>query len=299
MTVIGAIDVGSNAIRLAIAKFEKNGDYKTLLTEREAVRLGSDAFSSGVLSESLCHKTVEAFLRFKKILKKNDVKHVRAVATSAMREAQNSAALIATILKETEIEIEIISGTEEARLVILAVSRAIDLNKGTTLLIDIGGGSVETTVIQNGKTLSIESAKMGTLRLRPDAAKFEGDLKTYADSVAEQMRKAVGDVRECNSAGTGGNIEEIGELRQKILGEKNIDEVSLKEIEQILTALKGMSYSERVKELKLKPDRADVIIPATLVVHSILKRLGINRLKIPHVALKDGVLLDSYKRLCG
>ena len=165
MTTLAAIDVGSNAMRLAIGEVRDNGRVKVVETVRDPVRLGQDAFSQGQLSPMIIERAVEGFHTFYGLIKRREVEQTAAIATSAMREAVNSGDLLRRIRNETGIEVDVIGGAEEARLMHLAVSRKLDIEKGEAMLVDIGGGSVELVLTSGGRLIDSRSYKLGTVRM--------------------------------------------------------------------------------------------------------------------------------------
>ena len=165
MVKISAIDVGSNAMRMVIGEVDEARQVHTIENIRLPVRLGQDVFSKGYLEEKTIQQTEEVFLRFKQMAEDYDVQELRAVATSAAREAANSDLLIDRVFQTSGIEIEIISGEEEARLIHLGVAHILNLKNKRTLLIDIGGGSVDVTISHGQNIISTDSYSLGTVRL--------------------------------------------------------------------------------------------------------------------------------------
>ena len=299
MPNIAAIDVGSNAIRMMVSRLNAEGKLETLENLRLSVRLGQDAFTTGQFSEQTMQMAVDAFLRFRKVAEVFEVCQVRAVATSAMRETANSNLLIDRIARETGFTIELINGEEEARLVYLAVTNAINLKGRHAILIDIGGGSVEVTLSDGDNILSTESYGMGTVRLLKKLESAEARrlpftrlVREYAESARCHIDREIGDEKVEICAGTGGNIEEMGRLRKRLFKRERDDVINVDELEQLVEKLSDMSVSERIKKLDLRPDRADVILPATVVLHMIAREARVKEVLIPGVGLKDGVLLD-------
>ena len=199
MQILAAIDVGSNAMRIMVGRIVYDGKVEVIENLRLPVRLGQDAFTTGLVSEETAQQAVDAFTRFRKTLDDHKVDKVRAVATSALRETANSDLLIDRIARSTGIEIEIISGEEEARLIHLAVAQSVNLNKKHALLIDIGGGSVEVTLSQNGNILSTESYNMGTVRLlkrlsseKNSAMPFHKLVREYAEAARHCIDRELG-----------------------------------------------------------------------------------------------------------
>ncbi len=303
MQTIAAIDVGSNAMRMVVGRIVYEGKVEAVENLRLPVRLGQDAFTTGIISEETSRQTLDAFVRFRRIADNHKVEKIRAIATSAMREADNSDLLIDRIARSTGIQIETINGEEEARLIHLAVSQAINLNKHV-LLVDIGGGSVEVTLSQNGKILSTESYNMGTVRLlntlggeKNAALPFHKLVRQYAEAARRRIDRELGSKKINICVGTGGNIEEMGRLREKLFKGDNDRMITLEELDKLVETLSRMRVEERIRKFKLKPDRADVILPASIVLQMIAHAAKIKEVIIPSVGLKDGVLWDMAYRL--
>ncbi|MGZ9222321.1 MAG: Ppx/GppA phosphatase family protein, partial [Anaerolineales bacterium] len=304
MLNISAIDVGSNAMRMVIGEVDENWRVNTIENIRLPVRLGEDVFSKGHLEEKTIQQTEEAFLRFKHVAESYNVHHLRAVATSAAREAANSDLLLDRVFRTSGIEIEIISGVEEARLIHSAVAHVLDLKNKRTLLIDIGGGSIEVTISSGRNITSTDSYNMGTVRLleklngnRGSKRPFGHLVREYTESARFHIEKSLGRQKIQVCVGTGGNAEEIGRLRQKLFKADSDHFITLAELEKLIERLEGMTYEERKRKLKLRPDRADVIVPASIVLHLIATEAGVKQIAVPHVGLKDGILLDIAEDL--
>ncbi len=294
---IGAIDIGSNAIRLVIGRLEEKGRLCIVKKIREPVRLGHDVFLDGTITDKTSAKAIKAFDKFKDNLKKFSVTHCRAVATSAVREAKNKADFIQRVQKETGIKIQIIDGIEEAKLIHLAVSRELDLNKKRAMLIDIGGGSVEVTFSNSGQMMATESFRMGTVRLLEKLQKnkwgeqhlnlligeFVQSLSRYIETESHGQHLAF-------AVGTGGNLECLGRLKVQLLNKTPNTFLTAEELGEIINKLRGITLSERINKLDMRPDRADVIVPAAMVVQTIMRQAACEKLMIPYVGLKDGLL---------
>ncbi len=299
MQNIAAIDAGSNGIRMATARVGAEGQFQVIDVVRVPVRLGADAFAFGQITEPTMQSATEAFLRFRKTIGDLMVTRVRAVATSAMREARNSDVLIDRIARETGIVVEVISGEEESRLIHLAVGKVLDLSGKRAILVDIGGGSVEVTLSDDDNIVSSESYRMGTVRLLQKFAaegrsrsSFNKMVKEYAEATRRRLDREIGrqGVRLC--IGTGGNIEEMGELAKRLYRRDSARLISLKDLAALSEMLSGLTVVERIAKLNLRPDRADVIMPACVVLHSLAQTIGAREVLIPGIGLKDGVLWD-------
>jgi exopolyphosphatase/guanosine-5'-triphosphate,3'-diphosphate pyrophosphatase len=297
--LLAAIDIGSNAIRMAVCAVNTRGQLEELESHREPVRLGGEVFSQGLISDQTASRMEDAFFRFRTVLERHPGCRVRAVATSAMREARNGNDVARRIERATGIPIEIISGEEEAKLVQVAVADRVKLSGKLALLIDIGGGSVEISVVSDGDIIISDSLKMGAVRLlnllesgKHREKTFARLVESYAEGIQRQLKQELNRKRPDIAIGTGGNVEALRDLRVSFLGKKDDDEITLKEIEQILDEVRQLDTEERVKRLGLRPDRADVILPALVLLRLILKHAGADKLQIPKVGLKEGVMLD-------
>jgi len=304
MLKISAIDVGSNAMRMVVGEVDEAWRVNTIENIRLPVRLGQDVFSNGYLEEKTIQQTEEAFLRFKHVAESFNIHRLRAVATSAAREARNSDLLLDRVFRTSGIEIEIISGDEEARLIHSAVAHVLDLTNKRTLLIDIGGGSIEVTLSTGRNIISTDSYSLGTVRLleklngkNKSTHPFGKLVREYAEAARYHIEQDLGDEKIQICAGTGGNVEEIGRLRQKLFKAESDRFVTLEELEKLIERLDSMTYEERMRKLKLRPDRADVILPASIVLHLIASEAGVKQIAIPNVGLKDGILLDIAEDL--
>jgi exopolyphosphatase/guanosine-5'-triphosphate,3'-diphosphate pyrophosphatase len=304
MQTIASIDVGSNAIRIAVGRVDERGKVDVIENVRLPVRLGQDAFDSGTLGEQTIARTVEAFGQFQRIIRDTGVSRVRAVATSAMREATNRDILIDRIAQHTRIDVEVISGEEEARLIYLAVANAVDLKGKLAMLIDIGGGSVEVTLADGEKILTTDSYNMGTVRMLEklgqngnDALSFEKLAREYAEAARGRIEREIGRTRIDLCIGTGGNVEELGNLRQRLFKRDSDKVITIDELEAIVDQLKILTPEERMREFKLRPDRADVILPAAIALRLIAREGRVREIRIPNVGLKDGLLIDMAQEI--
>jgi exopolyphosphatase/guanosine-5'-triphosphate,3'-diphosphate pyrophosphatase len=306
MPKIAAIDAGSNALRMMVGNVNENWQVEPIENIRLPVRLGQDVFASGSLREKTIQQAVEAFLHFQRVAADLGVVRTRAIATSALREAANSDVLLDRISRTSGIEIEIISGAEEARLIHLAVANAISLKGKRAVLIDIGGGSVEVTISENQNMISTESYNMGTVRLLQkldgggDSAfslpgsrrPFSLLVREYAEAARRRIDRELGNARVQVCVGTGGTVEELGRLRQKVFKQQNEKVITLSELQDLIEELSGMSVKERIRKYRLRPDRADVILPAAIVLQLIAREAHVRQVVIPNVGLKDGLLLE-------
>jgi exopolyphosphatase/guanosine-5'-triphosphate,3'-diphosphate pyrophosphatase len=312
MHKIAAIDAGSNALRMIVGTINETGGVEAIENIRLPVRLGRDAFTSGHLREITLQQAVDAFQHFRRVADDFGVTNIRAIATSALREASNSDILLDRIQRTSGIEVEIISGEEEARLIHLAVERAIDLKNKRAVLIDIGGGSVEVTISQNKRIVSTESYGLGTVRLLNklenggdekrfffSASKrpFSLLVREYAEAARRRIDREIGKEKIHLCIGTGGNVEEMGRLSQRLFKKSSDRSITLSELQELIEKLSRMSVKDRINKLKLRPDRADVILPAAIVLQLIATEAKARKILIPDVGLKDGLLIEMAEEL--
>ncbi len=284
-----AIDIGSNAIRLLIEEVHlSDGKYhieKVSLT-RVPVRLGQDVFTTGKLSKQRIQQLVKTMKAFWYLMDVHDIEFYRACATSAMREAKNKRAVIKKVLEESNIEIELLSGDEEANL-IFSNYFAQNLNvKNSYLYIDVGGGSTELTLIKNGKRIKSKSFELGTVRMLANAT----DKKVW-EQARKWIQSSISAQDHITAIGTGGNINSVF----KILGKKPNQTISFTEIKNQYEALLSMSMDLRITKLKMKPDRADVIIPACDIYIRLMTYAGIQQMIVPKIGLADGIILELFE----
>jgi exopolyphosphatase/guanosine-5'-triphosphate,3'-diphosphate pyrophosphatase len=319
MPRFAAIDVGSNAIRLRVVDAqaptpsreerariaaatgvrETPSPFKEVTSSRAAVRLGAEVFVSGRLAPQSIQAACAAFRDFRTTMDAAKIDATRAIATSAVREADNSATLVERARRETGIELAVIEGAEEARLIQLAVQRRLYLDDLKVLLVDVGGGSTELTVLDRGRVSFAISLPLGTVRL----------LETYLrdrEAIGGDERRLVeeGIVRALDEAGpiltetkfdalvgTGGNIDTLVELCPRPGGFAGcVRAIDTARAKQLLDELVRMTVDERRDKYKLRPDRADTIVTATAIFTLLADRVRLPAIVAPGVGLKEGIL---------
>ncbi len=298
---VACVDMGSNAIRFLAAEFANEHDYTPVESERVPVRLGHGVYLSGRLDKGAMDAAVEALARFRTQMDTLGIEHYRAVATSAVRESRNGDDFVARVAEETGIRLEPISGSEEARLVHLAVANKVPLGNRRWLLADLGGGSVEVSLVDQNGTFWSESHTMGSVRLLEeltesgtDPGRFRRLLEEYISVLRVPAAAGAGQI--AGYIATGGNIETLA----KLTGSRDEDGVShlpLGDLKSVIERLARMSYHQRVEELGLREDRADVVLPAALVYARLADLCGVDEILVPHVGVKEGVLIDLVNQL--
>jgi exopolyphosphatase/guanosine-5'-triphosphate,3'-diphosphate pyrophosphatase len=304
METLAAIDIGSNAIRLVIGEIDHYGDIRILKKIREPVRLGADVFSLGCLSPKTREKALATFVKFRDILGSYGVQHYRAVATSALREARDRDEFVSQTLAATGIRLDIIDGIEEGKLIFSAVNHRVDLHDKTALLIDIGGGSVELTLVDDAECIATQTFKLGTVRLLESLnarGLKEKHLPQLLDEALGPARVFLNELKQTYrvelAVGTGGNFECLGKLRVALLHKTSIFSMTRKELGDLAEHLLTMSLKERIQFLRLRPDRADVVVPAALVTKAVMEIAETELLTIPYVGLRDGILAELGSRI--
>ena len=287
-----AIDIGSNAIRLLISNViiseDREPQFKKSSLVRVPIRLGADAFiGDGVISPANITRMISAMEAFKLLMNVHGVEKYRACATSAMREASNGSEVKEQVLSQTGIKIDIIGGKEEA-----AIISSTDLNEliegdSSYLYVDVGGGSTEFTLFSKGEIVNSKSFKMGTVRLLNNKKTLNKEIFT---NVEKWIKKNTKDLKRVSLIGSGGNINKLFKMSGRTEG-KPISFIYLNAQYQFL---KQMSYNDRVSELSLNPDRADVIIPATKIYLSAMKWSGARKIYVPKIGLSDGIIKTLY-----
>jgi exopolyphosphatase/guanosine-5'-triphosphate,3'-diphosphate pyrophosphatase len=264
---------------------------------RAALRLGHDVFTQGEIGAETLESARQTFARYARVNQELEVTLCRAVATSASREAKNRDVFVKEILKSSGIKIEIIDGIEEGRLIHLAVRKELDLSGKKTMLLDIGGGSVEVSFSKGDKMISTKSFPMGTVRILESLQKRklnEAHLNIIMGEFLQDLSQHIHKNSEGEPAdfaiGTGGNLECLGELKAQLLQLNPKSYLSLTELNSIIEKLRSYKYKERVDFLGLRPDRADVIVPAAMLVQTILRQAEVEKLLIPKVGLRDGII---------
>lgn len=284
----GAIDIGTNAARLLIGEVCQSEDHnyvKKISYTRIPLRLGEDVFEIGKISKEKSKHTLDTIKAFKLIAKIFEVNRIRAVATSAMREAANSEKIIKKVEEKTGIAIEVISGQEEADL-IFGTFLLLDFDKENPfVVIDVGGGSTEISFFNSGKKVASKSFEVGTIRL----------LKRKVEEVVWQnienwLKENIPQNDKILLFGTGGNINKI----HKILGCKDDEQVSSKNIKMLYKSLAPLSVEDRIDLFHLKPDRADVIVPAIEIYLFIMEKIGLHKIGVPKIGLSDGMIYKMF-----
>jgi exopolyphosphatase/guanosine-5'-triphosphate,3'-diphosphate pyrophosphatase len=298
---LGIVDVGSNAIRFLVAE-AMAGTIGVLESHRLAVRLGRDVFHTGQIPEATIAEVVDAFRRFRATCDRLGVARIRAIATSAMRDARNRDLLVDRVRDASGIELEVISGTQEAYLLKLAVETRVDLRQGRSLLVDVGGGSVELVLVEDGQVTSADSYRLGALRMLEALGDADGRGETFVELLLEHLKSLehrIADrfesARIDRYVAVGGNIESLADLAAAHVSPRRIGDVdshALDDLQREVLELARTTVAERVEKRGLKPDRADTIVPAGVVYVRLGQLAGVPRVLVPRVGIKDGLVVE-------
>lgn len=288
--IFGAIDIGSNAVRLLLADVTEYDGYvhiKKLSLTRVPIRLGASVFESGEISEVKLDKLSKTMKAFNYLMEVYQVKDHMVCATSAMREAKNSKEIIAKIKDYSGIEINVIDGQREADLIFSTFeTQNIDPSKNY-LYIDVGGGSTEVTLLKGGQRVAAKSFKIGTVRIIKRRV-----LPEAWEEMSEWVKEVTANEGEVIAIGTGGNINRMAKLSGMAFGEY----MTRERLVEIHGKIAEMSFKERVRTLRMRSDRADVVVPAGEIYLQILNTAGIDKMMIPKVGLSDGMVLSLYHK---
>ncbi len=289
-----AIDIGSNAVRLLIKEVGSSEDSsirhlsKTLLV-RVPLRLGFDVFLLGEVSLLKQEKLLRLMKSFRQLMKIYDVETYRACATSAMRDSSNGKSIIKKIKKSTSINIEIIDGTEEARLIYGNRVECLPEEVGNWVFVDVGGGSTEINIMVEGNLIHSVSYDIGTVRIL-SGADCEQSWALLRDDLTKLEKK----YGKMNIIGSGGNINKL--FRMALKKDKKKKRMTIESLKEIYQILKPLSIMQRMDKFGLKQDRADVIIPAAEIFLSIAEIIGADYVYVPVVGLADGIIDSLYSQ---
>ncbi|NHN26011.1 exopolyphosphatase [Flavobacterium jejuense] len=284
-----AIDIGSNAMRLLITNIVeeegKSAQFNKSSLVRVPIRLGQEAFTVGEISDENIDRMVDAMKAFKLLMKVHKVEKYKACATSAMREAINNDEILALIKKKADIKIEIIDGKKEASIIASSDLKQFINSDRTFLYVDVGGGSTEFSIFSGGKIVASRSFKNGTVRLLNNMV---NDI--VWTEIEKWIKNVTAPYEEITMIGSGGNINKLFKL-----SEKHQDKpLSYVYINSQYQKLNSLTYEQRISELGLNPDRADVIIPATRIYLNAMKWSGARQIFVPKIGLSDGIVKAMY-----
>lgn len=306
---VAFLDIGTNSVRLLLVRINPNLTYTTISLQREPVRLGEGEFTDGYLRPEAINRAMVVCKQFADMARSNDAKEIIAVATSATREAKNQKHFLQLLKHAARLNVRVISGVEEARLIYLGVANGIHLDEKTALMIDIGGGSTELIVGDSNAYQFLDSLKLGAIRLSTqflnknvDEPISTKDISTIKQHIRNTSIRAIQNVssKDYNvTFGSSGTIKNLGDIiiqRYETRPRLREDVITLDQIKDTLAYLASLPLAERINVPGISPKRADIIVPGSLILQTILEELSINELHISDQSLHDGMLIEYLSR---
>jgi putative phosphoesterase len=292
---LAAIDVGSNAVRFAAAEFRAEEGPKRLETDRIPLRLGTDAFAAGALSPERLDATVDTLRMLRRRIDALGIVHYRAIGTSALRECTNAPDLVERVAREAGLRLEVIPSEEEARLGWRAMRDRVEIGERPWLVADLGGGSIELTLCDEHGAQWSRSGLLGSVRLLrefPEPLELDA-LRARLEPLRGELRAAVRDAGPpAGLLAAGGSIDTLAGLCELKPDARGIRALPLEALRDLIARLASLSVAERIDQLGLTPDRADVILHGALTYEMVADAAGVDVLAVPGVGVRDGLLLD-------
>ena len=289
--IIAAIDIGSNAARLLINEVkETNGkaEFTKLNLLRIPLRLGFDVFSKGEIGAERKQMVIKTMTIFRELMEIYKVEHYRACATSAMRDAKNGQEIIDIVKEQSDINIEIITGDEEATLIYENhVAEGLDKDFAY-LYVDVGGGSTELTFYENSEMQYEHSFNIGTIRLLNGLV-----TPTIWDDMKDEIKDKIKSKKTVVAIGSGGNINKIFSMSKT----KDGKPMPVSIIKKYLKEMEKMSVEERMQHYQIREDRADVIVPALTIFNNVMTWADIKHIYVPKISVADGLVHSIYTKL--
>lgn len=289
---LAAIDIGSNACRLLIQEVtaDERGapEFSKVVLLRVPLRLGFDVFETGRISEGKMEMFLKTMKAYKLLLDVYDVKHLKACATSAMRDAANAQEMIERIKKEAGIDVKVITGQEEASYIYENHVAENLNNQKSYLYIDVGGGSTELTFFSGGKLVCKESFNIGTIRILKNLV-ADKDWTQVKEFIKSNLSK----YNNIEAIGSGGNINKVFTLSKR----KEDRPLPFQLLRDYYNEFSRLSVAQRITYYKLKEDRADVIVPALLIYINVMRWANIDEIFVPKIGLADGLIHLLYEEV--
>jgi exopolyphosphatase/guanosine-5'-triphosphate,3'-diphosphate pyrophosphatase len=307
--VVAFIDIGTNSIRLLLVRIEPNGATTTLSVQKETVRLGEAEFIDGYLQVVAMQRAVMVCAQFAEMARHNNASQIIAVATSATREAKNKRDFLALLKDEAGLDVRVISGIEEARLIYLGVSHGFHLDGRTALMIDIGGGSTELIIGDQKEYRHLDSLKLGSIRLTteffqidetgPIALEKYQRIKDFVrNSAIRSLQKLTHHEFDVvlGSSGTIENLADIVIQREFDRPRTREDVITLTQLDDVIEHLLSLSLEERKWVPGINERRADIIISGAAIIQTILEEMGQTEFQVTDQGVRDGLLIDYLSR---
>jgi exopolyphosphatase/guanosine-5'-triphosphate,3'-diphosphate pyrophosphatase len=308
--IVAFIDIGTNSTRLLVARINRDCSYTILSRQKQLVRLGEGEFSENILRDDAMDRGILVTSQFIKLARSFGAEEVVAVATSAARDAVNRNLFLGRLRRETGVDVRVISGREEARLIYLGISSGIDLGDQHALFVDIGGGSTEIAIGSQRCHFYLDSIDMGSIRLSNRffpggnvAAVSDSEYQEICDYVRNAMAAVIRESRQFRidrAIGSSGTVINLGEIARRVFpGKKDEDTIfiSRTEIEAVSAMLCSLPLKERKKVPGINPERADILICGAAILETLLKELDIDQIAISNRGLQDGLIVDYLSQM--
>ncbi len=306
--VVAFIDVGTNSIRLIVAQIRIGGGFTILREEKEVIRLGERIFIDGFINNEAMGRAVAALRKFAKIARGFQVDDIVAVATSAVREANNQREFLGLIRNRVGLEVRVVSGMEEARLIYLGVSSGINIGEKLALFVDIGGGSTELILGDQHTHRVLASTNLGAIRLTslfiPRNWTKEIEEKTVEKMrsyVRAELRKATESFQKSRievAYGSSGTIINLAEMAKKASSRERLT-LKLKDLKKLSDTLCSLPLEERRKYPDINPERADIIIGGAVILETVMDDLKVPIIRVSNRGLNYGLLVDYLSKING
>jgi exopolyphosphatase / guanosine-5'-triphosphate,3'-diphosphate pyrophosphatase len=308
--IYAAVDIGTNSIRLAVVRADEEHHITTLNQQREVVRLGEGEFETNLMTPEAITRGALVCARFADVARGFGAEEITVYATSAVREAENRDEFIERVREEAGVEVNVISGMEEARLIWVGVTSGIDLGERKAILIDIGGGSTELIVGTQSGFSVLESMKLGAIRLSNKFLNYEGpvaledfvNVQKYVLGVATQVVRKVRGTGFDLALGSAGTINTLGEIVARRVGDQTPGSAQrgvtfkLQDLRETVQMLCRLPLAERRTVPGMDPNRADIILGGAAIILTLMEAIGADRMTTSERGLRDGILLDLLLR---
>ena len=295
------IDLGTNSVRFDIHEFRRNSQVVLLYREKIMVRLGQDVFTTGKINPEAAQRTLNAFLKFRRISQLLHANRVIAFGTSALRDAQNGRYFIQKIYQKTGIPLRVMSGKEEAKMIALGILKNEKALSERFALVDIGGGSTEISIIKKRKLEFSQSFQLGTARLQqiflkksPPSPRDLKKLRVFIDQTFLKESPKRRDEKLSVILGSSGTIRAISKIFRKVYQTSIID---IENLINLIDRMSLMTSSELLKIPGMKPERVDMILAGALLLHGCMSHLNVKKVKTTEFSLRDGILEMEKKRI--
>jgi exopolyphosphatase/guanosine-5'-triphosphate,3'-diphosphate pyrophosphatase len=308
--VVAFIDIGTNSVRLLVVRINPNNSYTILTRQKQQVRLGEGEFENEEILPEAMERTIVVCKKFTELARTFNAEEFVAVATSATREAVNQHELLIQLRREALLDVRVVSGREEARLIYLGVSSGIHLAGRSAVFIDIGGGSTEIAVGDEHQYQALESFKLGAIRLTnlyldaKDPAPVPPALyKKIQQQVKNVMAPAIRELKRCKidcAIGSSGTIINLAEIADRTLHQDNSPhgtDLSYRDLKKVIQLICSLPLEQRRKVPGINPERADIIIAGAAILDTFMKELSLDRITTTSRGLQDGLLADYLSRM--